>query len=340
MQTIPTKQLIDEYIDSEFGQDEITLYKVRGGIDRKEIYEYEAKIGKQLMDFTEDEIIDMVCTLQNGRVTSRGEGVSLLTYKNFLSRLRGIFNYYIEHYEVIRNPMNSKSMRGAAALDKISERVIKPYSYEDVEQLIAYAHMDDTPEMGDWLECVILLFYSGCPSPQELTRIKEDMIDFNANEIHMANGVTIHPSARCLYLFKKVHEMEIVMGGKGRGVGQYLMYQYKDYYMRYLIVPGMEYEYNQREEEVLSELANKINQQFAKRLSSKYNVKASPRQIYLLGFYDYMVNNLGLDETNDIILSQRDKSKSDIFVSMADQYGVNRCNITEMRNKMRPFVRH
>lgn len=57
MAKIPTKQLFDEFFASK-GKDETYLRKIRAKADRPEVYAYEEKIGKQLVDMDVDELFE------------------------------------------------------------------------------------------------------------------------------------------------------------------------------------------------------------------------------------------------------------------------------------------
>ena len=70
MAVITTKQLMDEYFaeQEEQGKD---VRRNRSQLDRSEVYAYEERVGKQLVELNADEILEMISTFQNKKNKSK-----------------------------------------------------------------------------------------------------------------------------------------------------------------------------------------------------------------------------------------------------------------------------
>ena len=56
------------------------------------------------------------------------------------------------------------------------------------------------------------------------------------------------------------------------------------------------------------------------------------------GFYDYMVNKVGQEETDRLIMSIRNSDDSRKIMSLAEEYGVVEQNVTTLKKVLMPFV--
>jgi hypothetical protein len=138
-QPIPTKDILEDYFSTMKKGVEV---RIRYQVDRKELYAYERKIGKQLFEMNSDELFAMINTFGSQRKTVAGR--SSMPYNSFFqvcSMYRQIFNYYIENYQVIKNPFNEKSMKGNQALERILQ-ITDRVTQEDVEDIVKKLHND------------------------------------------------------------------------------------------------------------------------------------------------------------------------------------------------------
>ena len=137
MGKIGTKELYNEY----FAQVEpVRAQRNRAHVDRPEVYEYEQKIGKDLIDMYADELIQMVKTFGNSKVNVDGLGM-YGSYKQISTIFRDIWNYYIDHYEIIKNPWYNKMLRGMNAFEKLAEGADK-LTFEKLQDSIQLLYDD------------------------------------------------------------------------------------------------------------------------------------------------------------------------------------------------------
>ena len=93
-----TKQLFDMFFAQK---DENTAYKTRPQIDRPEVYAYEKKIGKQLVDMDVDELFEMILTFNGDRrAANTSYSISYSSYDQIASLYRTFFNFYIDTVDV------------------------------------------------------------------------------------------------------------------------------------------------------------------------------------------------------------------------------------------------
>ena len=84
MAVITTKQLMEEYFAEQERQGK-DVRRNQSQLDRPEVYAYEQKIGKQLVEFDADEILEMISTFQNKKnkfaYAEEGPKMSANSYK-------------------------------------------------------------------------------------------------------------------------------------------------------------------------------------------------------------------------------------------------------------------
>ena len=126
-----TKEYLNRYLDTK---PEKTRIKIRKMIDRDEVYRFEEKLGKTIFEMDVDEIIAMLQTFNR---RSRGKTkISYRTMDAIISLFRGLFNWYIENVEVVKNPFNSKKLRGRSAEIFYTEVKTEKISKEKIEKTV------------------------------------------------------------------------------------------------------------------------------------------------------------------------------------------------------------
>lgn len=328
MAVIETTKLFDEYFKDKNPE---TVKKTRSQVDRHEVYEYEAKIGKQLVDMNSDELFDMIGTFRNNRKNnSEGSyGINYNSYFQISSSYRAIFNFYIENYEVIRNPWNEKKMRGVCATERLAQKN-KPFTWEIVDTAIKRVHEAYDADKAKYIECIIRLYYEGFAKAEEIVNLKEDMINFKTKEIRLP-GRIVTLSDRCFMLLNYVHNMTMLEGGRY----DYLMRSYHDGYFKYAIRKKDEDSFNDRTER---EIANMINKRIITDVKNRFSVNVSYRDLYLLGFYDCLVATYGEERTRELILSVRNSDDVKDLMASAKKYGIVLDNVSHLKRSLRPFI--
>ena len=114
MGIISTKELLDRYYASDAGTSAETT---RSQIDKPELYAYEMKIGKELIDMDVDDLFGLIFEFRNKRKGKEIEYmISHSSFDQLSTLLRAIFNFYIDNIQPIRNPLNDKRMKAKKQL--------------------------------------------------------------------------------------------------------------------------------------------------------------------------------------------------------------------------------
>lgn len=326
---ISTKELFDMFFDEK---DKENARKTRPQIDRPEVYEYEKKIGKQLIEMDVDELFEMISSFNGNRKYTTNTvnfSVSYSSYDQIASMYRSLFNYYIDNIEVIKNPFNDKRMRGTQAAQRLAQNR-EPFNKELVDKLIENLHNDFEPQHAIYYECIILLFYNGFAKAEEIVMLDEDMISRKDKTVRLP-GRTIALSDRCFELLETVHNMEDIEGWRG----DFAMVQWQSHYFKYIVRPRKIDELQSRE---MNEMANIINRAIIVNVKNKYGVDINYRLLYLLGFYESLKSKYGDDRAKELVISVRNSKDTADLMSAARLYGVTVDNVTHLKKFLRPFI--
>lgn len=323
MAMIPTKQLFDEFFAAK-DKDESYLKKVRPKADRPEVYTYEERIGKQLVDMNVDELFDMLRTFN-----ADGFSVSYNSYDTLAVLYRQLFEYYIDNYELIRNPWNNKRMRGSEALQELAKGK-EPITWQNVEDAITEIYRTHEADRAKYVECILRLFYNGFQRAEEIVQLKENMIDFRAGTVRLI-GRVVQLDQQCYNLLVEIHNMSKMKGWRG----DYLMTSWHDSYFRFPIRPKEEASFNDRP---LENICNYINRVISERIRQGLNFDIGYRELFFLGFYDHLVKTYGMEETNRIVLSLRVRKDVAELERAARMYGITKLTSSQIKKSLRPFV--
>lgn len=327
MAVISTKTLFDEYFK---GKSDETIRKTRPQVDRPEVYDYEAKIGKQLVDMNEDELFDMICSFNNKKSAVRdGIKVGSGTFKKYVSNFRLIFQYYIDNVDVIRNPFNSEKFKGIQADALLADNKNR-FTYKQLEEIIDKLHNMYDRKHADYYELIIRLFYDGFADAQEIAALKENQINFRKMEVRLP-GRTIKLSNRCFELLTAVHDMQIMEGSRT----DFYMLSWHNGYFKFVVRPKESDAFQNKD---LTYLGRKINTTLFTKVSKECGIDIGYRKLYLLGFYDALVNRYGEERTKEIITSIRvSKDVSDLAAVM-NEYGLVIENMTYLKRNLVQFT--
>jgi len=333
MPKISTKELIDEYFDSiKYDVAKNTLPKVKPTVDRPELYTYEIKIGKQLVEMNADEILDMLFYIETHSTTfSANTSITMSSVYARISQYRNIVNYYIDHYEVIKNPFNDKKLKGKNVSDYMNSKV-KGLSVEDVERAIEAIQNAYIDYRRDYYECVVRLFYEGVATPQELIDIKKEHINFETKEISINNKV-IRLSERCFELFIRQHNATQVEAWRG----YYDAIPYRGSFIKFYVRSQSVPEFDDLD---VGQITSKISKIITKCIRQDLHIDIkSYREIYGLGFYNFFVKKVGnKDKADEIINSVRNAEYVEIIMQAAKEYGVSATNSSQVKEILRKYI--
>ena len=321
-----TASLLDEYFTT---RPETTAKKIRGQIDRPELYAYEKEIGKPLVDMESQEIAEMIKTFSNKSFSNKVYKMSYRTYDTLLSILRDFFNWYIDNYEVIKNPCNDKKIKGRNVVALFADDV-KIFDKDAMEEAIERIRNDQIEEYADYQEAIIRMFYEGFPEAIDIVNLKEDDIN-HEKKTAIVKGREIQLSDRLYELLVKINHMDEYPAHRG----SYLLLSYRGSYFKCPTRAKFEKEFNDRPPEYW---AGHISRLFNRDIKNKLDININARTLYLRGFYDFMVDAVGKEETDRLIMSIRNSDDSRKIMSLAEEYGVVEQNVTTLKKVLMPFV--
>ena len=318
----PTQELFNEFFENG------AMYYLQANrvhADRPEVYAYEEKLGKQVFEMTADELFDMLSTFKD----ANGRPISYPLYKRICQVYRGLFDYYSEHYELIRNTWKSKPMQGSAA----QKRIIafqEPLTWPKVEQVISQLYQNMETSRAEYIECIMRMFYDGFADAREILSLHEEDIDFKRKTARL-QGRTVKLSDRTLEMMFKVHNMPKMTGWR-----EYDMVPWHDSYIT-IPVRNPDGGFQKRDEK---ESAGSIYRILSQWVRQGMKVDINYQKLYRLGFYDFMVKTYGLERTNEILLSVRDEKATEEIDSAARMYGITDMTSWDIKKHLGEFIRH
>ena len=326
MNKISTKELFDEYFKT---MKPTTVKKNRMLIDRAEVYEFEEKLGKQLVYMNVEELFEMILSFNNKKGNMATYSVTYASYSQIASLYRNMFEFYINNYEIIRNPFNDPRMKGIKAMDFLTKGKTK-FSKEIVEDVIKRIYNEyDTPK-AKYTECILQLYYNGFSKAEEIVSLTEDMIDFKNKSVTLP-GRTIQLSDRCFELLTYVHNLTSMEGHRET----YSACTWRNGYFKYIIREKERVNFDNR---TLQDVAAIINRKVSVDIRGRFDVDINYRMLYFLGFYEYLEKNCGEERAKKVILSYRDDDDIKLLLRMARNYGVVVESVSYLKRMLRPFI--
>lgn len=310
-----------------------TARKIRPSVDRPEVYEYERQLGKSIFDMEVDELFGLILSFNKSREWGNSNfSISYGSYDQIASTYRSIWNFYIDNkIAVIRNPWNDKRMRGAAATKRLAASK-EPFTYKIIDDVIKrlYDEYPDDSYNSKYIECLLLLFYNGFAEAQEIVLLNEEMINFHTKAVRLP-GRTIHLSDRCFELLEYVHKLDVIETERGT----YTAVPYHEGYFKFIIRPKNNASFQGKS---LTEAGAVITRKITQEVKKRYSIDINYRMIYLLGFYDYIVQQSDADRAKKLVMSIRNSDDAKELLQYSREYGLNADNVSYIKKLLRPFV--
>lgn len=327
MGKISTKQLISRYFKSIEGT---PAEKQRAIIDKTELYDYEEKIGKELIDMDVDDLFGLINELNNKK---NGKDIPFMTahysFDHLTVLLRAIFNFYIDTVEPIKNPLYDKRMKGKEATKRLAQGK-ETLRFDYVQSIINKVHNDTTEDRADYVELIMLLYYSGFENAEEIATFKGSAINHRNRTVAMT-GRTVQLTDRCYELLQKFEGIDELVEWR-----TYYLTTYRGGYFKFIVQEKQLDGFDDRD---IRSICNMINRQISVYVNQPYNTKINFSILYWLGFYDSIVKKYGEEETNRMLLSFRNSDDVTKLMNCARDYGVKVDNISHLKRFLRPFVK-
>lgn len=327
MGKISTEQLISRYFKSIEGT---PAEKQRAIIDKTELYDYEEKIGKELIDMDVDDLFGLINELNNKK---NGKDIPFMTahysFDHLTVLLRAIFNFYIDTVEPIKNPLYDKRMKGKEATKRLAQGK-ETLRFDYVQSIINKVHNDTTEDRADYVELIMLLYYSGFENAEEIATFKGSAINHRNRTVAMT-GRTVQLTDRCYELLQKFEGIDELVEWR-----TYYLTTYRGGCFKFIVQEKQLAEFDDRD---IRSICNMINRQISVYVNQPYNTKINFSILYWLGFYDSIVKKYGEEETNKMLLSFRNSDDVTKLMNCARDYGVKVDNISHLKRFLRPFVK-
>ena len=328
MAKMETKEVFNRYYETI---PKSTEERGRAQVDRAELYEYEKTLGKSIFDMDVDELFGLLVTFRSIRT---GELLTKQTYMLISTVYRALWNYYIDNVEVIKNPWNDKRMRGSALIDGIMKQLPQKQetiTYATIEDIIRKIYNDATigEHTAKYAECLIMLIYDGFATTKEIVELQESDIDFDNKEVHFPHKV-VKLQDKTLDLLKWVHNLGVIDTPKGMMVAK----PYKGGYFKLIIRASREYDVDSRDK---ADFARALSHKMLDVIRYKQISNISQRNIYLLGFYDFLVEQLGNESVQEIITSKKNQEDNMELAKYAKEYGVIEKRMSVLKDALTIF---
>ena len=327
MAKIPTNELLDSFFASTDGAKYANHRKI---IKETQLYAYELKIGKELIDMDADDLIGFFSEMDTRR---NGAESNIIASNSTLDQViviyRKIFDYYIDEYELIRNPFRDKKLKGTELIKNISKGRER-FNWDMVEDIIRKLHKDFPQERADYIELIMLLYYNGFENATEIVELQEKDIN-HKNKTAALSGKTVQLSDRCYTLLVNFNQMETLEGWRN-----YVMASWHGSYFKFIVQANRAYDIDDRP---LRAMRENINVNLCKYVNNQYNTHINYSNLYCLGFYDFMVKKYGSEEVDRMLLSNYNSDDVRALQQAASEYGFRNDNIAHLKRRLRMFVK-
>ncbi|MCD8190031.1 MAG: hypothetical protein LUD78_07395 [Clostridiales bacterium] len=321
-----TRELFDKYFATK---NKSTVSKISKQVDKPELYAYEVKIGKKLIDMNANEIYEMLKTFP-GR--TKGSKISTSSFMQVCSILRGVFDWYIKNIQLIYNPMNDDIFKGLGAMKNFIEDEEPPVTNELVEEFIQRLNAECEEGRAVYCESVVQLFWHGIRDINEIISIREDMLDFENNQIVMSHKTLDVPS-RCLEVLKANHEMEIVDAGKGYYVAIPYCGSYFKFLTREKYVPVFD---SRKPNELSAQIFRAVRNENAKMGLPIFRME----DCYWLGVYNYLIKRWGEEHAKAMVVDSYHVPKElELLQKTAKEYGADFPTINYLKRRLIVYAR-
>lgn len=324
MGIISTKELIDSYYNSEEGA---PFVKTRANIDKLSLYKYEIKIGKELIDMNVEELYGLIEAMSNN---GKEDDIvrSHYSYEHLLAILRKLFGYYNNTYQPIKNPFYDKRMKGKEIVKYLSKGKEK-ITFNFVQSIIDRLHEDLVPIRADYVELIMLMFYSGFANADEIVLLKEKDINFK-HKIAYVSGRTIKFTDRCFELLTKFRKIVDIDDSN-----RFTLCSYRDGYFKFSVRNRQIDQFDNRE---LNSVRDIISRCMHNNVFTKYGIKINYRTLYCLGFYDNLVKQYGKNKVEQMVMSFRNSDDVGVLINEAGKWGLPNTNVTHLKRILQPFL--
>ena len=318
MAEITTRELLTRYYQS-LGDD----YKARSAeinIEKPELFAYEEQIGKEFLDMDVDELYGLIRILVKGRSYSTPQ---------IMSTMRDLFSFYIDIAEVkIKNPFHDKRMTRRNVIREIIKGK-EPIRFSKIEETLNKIRAKD-PQYADYIELILRLWYDGLFKADEIVNLKEKDINPKTLVVSLP-GRTARLSFRTYSLLRKFGELDVIEGAR--------RYELKTWHGGCFKFIFDKKAIDHSEDTPFREMCHKLYYIIKNHVDYKYDTDFTYRNVYWLGFFDYLCRKYGEKRTTEIITSYRNADDIRTLEYEGKEYGTVYTDAANIRKYLMELVR-
>lgn len=325
MAAMETKEVFDRFFMETYGA-EVPDNGNRALLKETIVYEYEIEVGKSLFDMSVDEIIVLFDKFNTGK---KNDFFAMKSLNQILSLYRQIFEYYIDNVEIIKNPFANPKLKGTQLREHLMRG--KPVlTKERLDEIIRDVHRDVDAPKSDYVELILLLFYDGFETAQEILDFQEKDLDHRRMEVYIS-GKTIKLSQRCYNLLVKFHNMTEIEGWR-----VHYLESWRGSYFKIIVKKSGRDTVDDKSPELARDRITGIIKFY---INQRYDTNLSGYNIYVLGLYDFITDKYGIEETNKMITSKRDTEAVEKLMNAAREYGDSAKDISFLKRRLLPLMK-
>lgn len=332
MGKLSTREILDRFYESGV-YSSTRIANVKKLIDIPILFEYEQMVGKEMVDMDKDEFIYLVRALLTKTLsTDKREPFILSDYKIIRTCLIAICEWYSYEVEPITIWLRSPDLKGGDGLMKLLSISSAPLTWKQLQDIFNDMRRQGIEDRADYTELVAGLFYCGFYQTSEVVNFKERDINFRANTIALpARKVKIND--RTMALLQANHQAYQYRTAR-RVIS---MRSWRDSYMHFIVDPKMEDDFDNRSENIITILINKL---LSEHIRNNYGIKVTFKNIFWLGCYDYIVRRCGEKRANELILSTRNSDDITELLTYTNEFGASHLGISpaEIKTHLRMFI--
>ena len=326
MAMVSTQQLVKEYL----GQyDLVNVKKIKGAVDNPLIYEYEAKINKQLVDMNADELIGMLKYIQDNTVDKSGAKhcFSYYSLSMLCNRIKNLISFYSFNYKAVNNPFDFDKRLRIDNLLQTLDSENQAITEEQFEFIIQKLRAKLGDYRSDLYELILRLIHSGIENTVDILKIKEEMINFDDKYILFENRI-LKISDRVIELLK-INQEPYKTTGNNKILkalhynGSYVSLFVAEKKSSKVSSTNSAKNTDRNLKSKLQVVFNEIRKMLKEHKEYGINVEINYKSIYLLGFSEYLKNELG-DNFKVIMEGSSLNNQEKIMLKSAiDKYAYN-----------------
>ena len=318
MSEIPTKELLDRFFDDESTPNSAKIR--RNWIDKPALYDYINETGTELVDMSVDQLIEL---MKRCKVT---DSISRM----FAHHLRQIFDYYntISKLKII-NPFHiSPELKGRSLQMSLLEDN-KPLTFEEIYRAIGRLRKDFDQQKVEYIELLVNLFYCGIDNGNYLVNLKEENINHNEKCLSLI-GKTVQLNDRAYQLLIQVHRYYT---SDRNGV------VYASYRGGYIPVLSKVYQLDELDDKDIDVIRNRYYHMIT-LLKDDNGDTINYSKIFWLGFYDYLVKNIGDEKVKELVTEKGhfNTDPANMLIQYARLYGISQLNLTAIKRYLLKYI--